>query len=110
MIAVVSEVIWPENKASISTALRSPFHSPHLCSSFLQSCDTHSRLSNPARVAVSWSCYSAGKAGGDLYPLRSLQQNCVVTAGDTVPDDGEYGLRILHHKFPGIMVKLMYLS
>ncbi len=25
---------------------------------------------------------------------------CVVTTGDTVPDDGEYGLRILHQKWP----------
>ncbi len=29
---------------------------------------------------------------------------CVVTAGDTVPDDGEYGLRILHQKWPHHMM------
>ncbi len=32
---------------------------------------------------------------------------CVVTAGDTVPDDGEYGLRILHQKWPHMMIDVM---
>ncbi len=32
---------------------------------------------------------------------------CVVTAGDTVPDDGDYGLRILHQKWPHMMIDVM---
>ena len=32
---------------------------------------------------------------------------CVVTAGDTVPDDGEYGVRILHQKWPHMMIEVM---
>ena len=31
----------------------------------------------------------------------------MVTAGDTVPDDGEYGLRILHQKWPHMMIDMM---
>ena len=31
----------------------------------------------------------------------------VLTAGDTVPDDGEYGLRILHQKWPHMMIDVM---
>ena len=32
---------------------------------------------------------------------------CVVTAGDSVPDDGEYPVRILHQKWPHMMIEVM---
>ena len=32
---------------------------------------------------------------------------CVVTAGDRVPDDGEYPVRILHQKWPHMMIEVM---
>lgn len=32
---------------------------------------------------------------------------CVVTAADIVPDDGEYPIRILHQKFPQMMIEVM---
>ncbi len=32
---------------------------------------------------------------------------CVVTVGDIVPDDGECGLRILHQKWPHMMIEMM---
>jgi hypothetical protein len=44
----------------------------------------------------------------DLEDRKLLALHCcVVTAGDTVPDGGEYGLRILHQKWPHMMIEVM---
>ncbi len=32
---------------------------------------------------------------------------CMVTTDDTVPDDGAYPLRILHQKWPHMMIEVM---
>ena len=32
---------------------------------------------------------------------------CVVTAGEIVPDDGEYPVRILHQTYPEMMIQVM---
>ena len=51
-----------------------------------------------------------------LFPLSTQDledgmllalHGCVVTAGDRVPDDGEYPVRILHQKWPHMMIEVM---
>ena len=39
--------------------------------------------------------------------MLSALHCCVVTADDAVPDDGAYPMRILHQKWPHMMIEVM---
>ena len=60
---------------------------------------------SPHLLSLVLCCYSPSQDLEDRMLLAL--HGCVVTAGEIVPDDGEYPVRILHQKYPEMMIQVM---